>query len=144
MKKNQERLFALNLLRWRTSGGRKVWTLQIRFEPRDLWMGLFWEYGDFTFIHTVCRRWFLCLIPMLPIVLTMQRTYSKEEWREHLEAAERVKEHIDPGTCTVREHTGLEKVVHKVNMGEKILPDPELGQDAAFLAFVIENMRGKS
>jgi hypothetical protein len=74
----------LRILRWRTSGGKKVWTLQIQFVPRDLWVGLFWEYGDFTAIHTICRRWFVCLIPMFPIVLVMQRTYTKEEWKQHI------------------------------------------------------------
>lgn len=39
--------------------------------------------------------------------------------------------------CTIREHAGLEKVLQKMGMNEKLMPDPELGQDVAFLAHVI-------
>jgi len=31
----------------------------------------------------------------------------------------------------------------KLGMGEQLMPDPELGQDVAFLAFVIEDMKAK-
>jgi len=42
------------------------------------------------------------------------------------------------GFCTIREHVGIEKVIGKLGMGERLMPDPELGQDVAFLAHVIE------
>lgn len=40
-------------------------------------------------------------------------------------------------SCNVREHAGLEKVIQKLGMAQHILPDPELGQDVAFLGHVI-------
>ena len=43
----------------------------------------------------------------------------------------------DIGDCTIREHAGLDKVVYKLGLNQSLLPDPELGQDVAFLAFVI-------
>jgi hypothetical protein len=43
--------------------------------------------------------------------------------------------------CRVREHAGLERVMAKIGMNEPLLPDPDLGQDVAFLAFVIERMK---
>lgn len=45
------------------------------------------------------------------------------------------------GNCTIREHVGLEKVIGKLGMSEAIMPDPELGQDVAFLAHVITGQR---
>ena len=41
----------------------------------------------------------------------------------------------------IREHAGLEKVVAKIGMNHGLLPDPELGQDVAFLAFAIEKQK---
>jgi hypothetical protein len=45
--------------------------------------------------------------------------------------------------CTVREHAGLEKAVMKMGIGAPLLPDPELGQDVAFLCHVIGTMAKK-
>ena len=42
------------------------------------------------------------------------------------------------GKCTIREHTGLETVVQKIGLNHFILPDPSLGQDAAFVAFALD------
>lgn len=39
--------------------------------------------------------------------------------------------------CTIREHAGIEKVIGKLGMCQPIMPDPELGQDVAFLAHAI-------
>ena len=46
--------------------------------------------------------------------------------------------------CTVREHDGIEKVVGKIGLEQSLLPDPELGQDVAFLAFVISSQKKSS
>lgn len=40
-------------------------------------------------------------------------------------------------TCNIREHVGIERVIQKLGMDQTIMPDPELGQDVAFLAHVI-------
>jgi len=44
-------------------------------------------------------------------------------------------------SCGVREHAGIEKVISKLNMHEPIMPDPDLGQDVAFLAHVITSLQ---
>jgi hypothetical protein len=41
--------------------------------------------------------------------------------------------------CYDRNHVGLRKIINKLGMGLQIFPDPELGQDVAFVAMVIEN-----
>lgn len=41
--------------------------------------------------------------------------------------------------CSIREHAGLDRVIQKICMGEKILPDPSLGQDVAFLGRIIDH-----
>lgn len=64
--------------------GRRVWTLAVKWEPRDVWIGLYWEGGKVEAIHTVAYRFFLCLIPLFPLILTMQRTYNADEWAAHL------------------------------------------------------------
>jgi len=43
--------------------------------------------------------------------------------------------------CNVREHAGLEKVMYKLGACLPLMPDPELGQDVAFLAHVITDMQ---
>jgi len=45
------------------------------------------------------------------------------------------------GVCTIREHAGLEKIIQKINLCQELLPDPELGQDVAFLAFVMKKYK---
>lgn len=42
----------------------------IRFEPRDLWIGLYWKPQD------RCVTFYLCLIPCLPIIWSV---WKKEE-----------------------------------------------------------------
>lgn len=50
-------------------------------------------------------------------------------------------EQADPKACAVREHAGLEKLIHKMGMAQPLMPDPELGQDVAFLAHVITKLQ---
>jgi len=50
-------------------------------------------------------------------------------------------EQAAPKTCDVREHAGLENVIHKMGMAQPLMPDPELGQDVAFLAHVITKLQ---
>jgi hypothetical protein len=45
----------------------------------------------------------------------------------------------DKPECRDRNHVGLEKIINKFGMGQHIFPDPDLEQDVAFLAMVIEN-----
>ena len=41
--------------------------VQIKFEPRDLWVGVYWE-RRFGFLNI-----YVCLLPMLPIKLSFRR-----------------------------------------------------------------------
>lgn len=55
-----------------------------------------------------------------------------EEIQKAMESARKRASDTPEGECRIREHKGLEKVV----AGGR-LPDPELGQDAAFCAFLL-------
>jgi len=43
-------------------------TLKIRFEPRDLWVGLFWNITGLPSGRIRALHLYLCLVPMVPIV----------------------------------------------------------------------------
>lgn len=64
----------------------------------------------------------------------------EERTKERDEARAEVKRLKELG-CTVREHRGVEKVVAKIGLAELLLPDPELGQDVAFFAFIITSQK---
>lgn len=38
----------------------KVTSISIKFEPRDLWIGVFWTFDD-------CLKIYICIVPTLPI-----------------------------------------------------------------------------
>ncbi len=40
-----------------------------------------------------------------------------------------------------REHAGLDRLIAALACGQPLLPDPELGQDVALLAFTIDDLR---
>lgn len=42
------------------------WELSLVFEPRDLWVGLYWTWETETMLNL-----YVCLLPMLPIRLTL-------------------------------------------------------------------------
>ena len=41
--------------------------IKLEFEPRDLWIGIYWRY-DHAYYNM--RHLFICLIPCLPIHIT--------------------------------------------------------------------------
>ena len=51
--------------------------LEIKFEPRDLWVGIFWDFNDIPvgFYETGYKilKVYLCLVPMFPIIFTVTR-----------------------------------------------------------------------
>lgn len=54
------------------NGSREV---AVVFEPRDLWVGVYWnrdEYGSSNW-RTRRLRVYVCIVPMLPIVFTRER-----------------------------------------------------------------------
>ena len=42
--------------------------ITIKFEPRDMWIGLFWQYSKS--VESPFRRvkFYICIVPMLPII----------------------------------------------------------------------------
>lgn len=59
------------------SAYRKVPTVRLRllFEPRDLWVGVYWNLRRTTPSTIVGVRWlleiYLCVVPMFPLLLTI-------------------------------------------------------------------------
>ena len=52
---------------------RTRWTVRVKWEPRDIWLGLYWTRPEeFMGRPPVMRsrRWFVCLVPCLPIIVT--------------------------------------------------------------------------
>lgn len=46
--------------------------MKIKFEPRDVWIGLYWKTEPWTYPHcganSVKVTCYLCVIPMFPII----------------------------------------------------------------------------
>lgn len=54
--------------------------IQLKFEPRDIWVGVYWEYNK----EAIMTRWlnvYLCILPMLPIRFRWI-WYSERYWEE--------------------------------------------------------------
>lgn len=53
---------------------RRRWTVRLIWEPRDLWVGVYWTndriMGDQGQHLENKRRIYICLLPCLPIVFT--------------------------------------------------------------------------
>ena len=58
----------LALLRWWVASG----VVQIRFEPRDVWVGVYWTCRP---LNTAESEWetliYVCVVPMLPVTLRL-------------------------------------------------------------------------
>lgn len=73
----QERRVCLTRIRWETGavgdgkGYSSKLSVSLILEPRDLWIGLFWEAKG-----THERSWYLCLIPCLPIRFKLVRSFG--------------------------------------------------------------------
>lgn len=60
--------------------------LELRFDPHDIWIGVYWK--PFTWIHDLNMngRWgvklYICILPMLPLVLSIwtnrELSYAQE------------------------------------------------------------------
>jgi hypothetical protein len=49
--------------------------MKIKYEPRDLWIGLYWTRSRTTTLESdsECYTFYVCLIPCLPIILSIKR-----------------------------------------------------------------------
>ncbi len=49
--------------------------MRIKFEPRDLWVGLYWARSRTTTLNTDVEHYnfYVCLVPCFPIIFTVNR-----------------------------------------------------------------------
>lgn len=64
---------------WRLWDGEKC-KVQVQFEPRDLWVGLFWRRSG------LCLHFYITLIPLLPLHIVVTNDRWIRERAERIEA----------------------------------------------------------
>ena len=42
--------------------------MKIKFVKQDFWVGLYWKKEKDTFTNTIKTTWYLCIVPMFPII----------------------------------------------------------------------------
>lgn len=54
-------------------------SVSIKFEPRDMWIGIYWDRQEVYLIESMSVRiewaFYVCVIPCFPIIFT--RTYTE-------------------------------------------------------------------
>lgn len=56
--------------------------MKIKFEPRDLWVGIYWDRcGRITTLETDKQRYniYICLIPCFPIIFSLWMNIPKSK-----------------------------------------------------------------
>lgn len=48
--------------------GRWLWQIEALFEPRDIWVGVYWKR------YPKALEFYLCVLPLLPIRIYVQAT----------------------------------------------------------------------
>jgi hypothetical protein len=51
-----------------------VFRVRVQFEPRDLWLGLYWKRERLRGYLPPLWTFFICLVPMFPIVVQFRRS----------------------------------------------------------------------
>ncbi len=51
---------------------------KILWEPRDLWVGVFWDKDSSYPNHGAYLDIYICLIPMLPLYIVLHRTEEED------------------------------------------------------------------
>lgn len=53
--------------------------IKVKFEPRDLWVGVFWDIEEFSWPHAPSKEYsggykilkiYICIIPCFPIIIS--------------------------------------------------------------------------
>lgn len=60
--------------------------MQIKYEPRDLWVGIFWDRaGRTTTLETDRQHYrvYVCLVPCFPIIFTVSRNIPPHRRHEN-------------------------------------------------------------
>ena len=61
-----------------TIPSREPMRVSIKYEPRDLWVGVFWDRREWNDLKEVVRgrslHIYVCLIPCFPIIFVLDRT----------------------------------------------------------------------
>ena len=55
----------------------KRWTWEIKFEPRDVWIGVFWQKGLRVRPPKVYWHFYICILPMVPIHIYQIQCYER-------------------------------------------------------------------
>ena len=48
---------------------RKLETIKLKFEPRDLWIGIYWDFQKWAREPQSDLRIYICFIPMFPLYI---------------------------------------------------------------------------
>lgn len=53
--------------------------MKIKFEPRDVWIGIYWTKSRITTLDSdsECYSFYICIIPCLPIIFNITRQIPK-------------------------------------------------------------------
>lgn len=54
---------------------RRFLKAQFQFEPRDLWIGLFWRQTEMSW------HFYICIVPLLPLHITFMRKVNRDRVR---------------------------------------------------------------
>jgi len=57
---------------------RKTFKAQFQFEPRDLWIGLFWRINREMPAPFYTLHFYICIIPIIPLHITILKRSDRK------------------------------------------------------------------